>query len=45
MDNHLLSYPVYKKIKNLNCDKLIEIMRKIELKDKRGDGCEIKLLT
>lgn len=43
--NHLLPKLAHKKIKDLKRSELIEIIRNLELKDKRGDGYETKAKT
>lgn len=45
VDNHLLPRLADKKIKDLKRNELIEIIKNLELKDKRGDGYETKSKT
>lgn len=45
VDNHLLPRLADKKIKDLKRNELVEIIKNIELKDKRGDGYETKSKT
>lgn len=45
VDNHLLPHLADKKIKDLKRNELVEIIKNLELKDKRGDGYETKSKT
>ena len=45
VDNHLLPRLADKKIKDLKRNELVELIKNIELKDKRGDGYETKSKT
>ena len=45
VDNHLLPRLAQRKIKDLKRNELVELIKNIELKDKRGDGYETKSKT
>lgn len=45
VDNHLLPKLAQRKIKDLKRNELVELIKNIELKDKRGDGYETKSKT
>ena len=42
VDNHLLPRLAHRKIKELKRNELVELIKNLELKDKRGDGYETK---
>ena len=45
VDNHLLPRIAQRKIKDLKRNELVELIKNLELKDKRGDGYETKSKT
>lgn len=45
VENHLLPRLAHRKIKELKRNELVELIKNIELKDKRGDGYETKSKT
>ena len=45
VDNHLLPKLAHRKIKELRRNELVELIKNLELKDKRGDGYETKSKT
>lgn len=45
VDNHLLPRLTHRKIKELRRNELVELIKNLELKDKRGDGYETKSKT
>ena len=45
VDNHLLPRLAHRKIKELKRNELVELIKNLELKDKRGDGYETKSKT
>ena len=45
VDNHLLPRLAQRKIKDLKRNELVELIKNLELKDKRGDGYETKSKT
>lgn len=45
VDNHLLPRLAHRKIKDLKRNELVELIKNLELKDKRGDGYETKSKT
>lgn len=45
VDNHLLPRLAHRKIKELRRNELVELIKNLELKDKRGDGYETKSKT
>ena len=45
VDNHLLPKLAQRKIKDLKRNELVELIKNLELKDKRGDGYETKSKT
>ena len=45
VDNHLLPRLAQRKIKDLRRNELVELIKNLELKDKRGDGYETKSKT
>ena len=45
VDNHLLPRLAHRKIKEIRRNELVELIKNLELKDKRGDGYETKSKT